>query len=91
MIAFSSIFTRRVLLYLLLAYDRLGIEPTLSYGYTGSVRDGEWGVQLSTLEALVYPLHANLYEAFHALCVESRQFGEKDRQNSRRKSSRGET
>ena len=36
MIAFTSIFTRRVLLYLLLAYDRLGIEPTLSYGYTGS-------------------------------------------------------
>ena len=67
MISFSSIFTRRVLLYLLLAYDRLGIEPALSYGYTGSVRDGEWGVQLSTLEALVYPLHANLYEAFHAL------------------------
>ena len=65
--SFSSIFTRRVLLYLLLAYDRLGIEPTLSYGYTGSVRDGEWGVQLSTLEALVYPLHANLYEAFNAL------------------------
>ena len=63
-----SIFTRSMLLHVLIAYERRGIAPSVSYGYLASVYNGDgWFPLLSTIEALFYPLEINLYEAFSIL------------------------
>ena len=63
-----SIFTRSMLLHVLIAYERRGIAPSVSYGYLASVYNGDgWYPLLSTIEALFYPLGINLYEAFSIL------------------------
>ena len=63
-----SIFTRSMLLHVLIAYERRGIAPSVSYGYLASVYNGDgWFPLLSTIEALFYPLGINLYEAFSIL------------------------
>ena len=61
----NSLFTRSVLLHVLITYERRNVAPSVSYGYLASVYNGDgWFPHLSTIEALLYPIGINLYEAF---------------------------
>ena len=70
MTKFTTIFTRKALLYFLLCYERMGKYPKFSYGYVSTVGFDYWGVGLNMLEDIVYPLGFNVFEALTVMETE---------------------
>ncbi len=63
----ESLFTRKLLLYILLYYDKINRKPRFSYGYVSTVKMDYWGVGMNMLEDIIYPLGINLHEALAML------------------------
>lgn len=63
----KTLFTRRLFLNIMLDYDRLGIELAVSSRYPSCVSCDYWGVSLSTLEMILYPLQINISDALLVL------------------------
>ena len=64
----DSIFSRKAVLIIFLAYEQNGLELPVSSAYLSSAYSSPlWSLYLSTLETLLYPLGVNIYDFAYML------------------------